>query len=153
MSKWKEALLKDKKALAWGSTLNADIIKRRLRELKRIEQKIRSSGAAAKTTPLVWDVFFDLTDASAGKAKYPLKLLMIMDHETLKHVIDEYWSYVYHELFQDTDSIDALHHDPAEVNAVKKRFRELAKQFHPDAGGDEQSFIALMEAYNKLLGK
>ena len=144
--------------------MNIAGLKRRLRELKRIEQKIRSSGAAAKATPLVWDVFFDLTDASAGKAKYPLKLLMIMDHDTLKHVIGEYWSYVYHELFQDTDGIDTLHHDPgvlltwglpadADAATVKKRFREMAKQFHPDAGGDEQSFIALMQAYNKLLGK
>ena len=144
--------------------MNIAGLKRRLRELKRIEQKIRSSGAAAKTTPLVWDVFFDLTDASAGKAKYPLKLLTIMDHETLKHVIGEYLTFVYHELFQDMDSIGPLHHDPgvlltwglpadADAATVKKRFRELAKQFHPDAGGDEQSFIALMKAYNKLLGK
>ena len=28
---------------------------------------------------------------------------------------------------------------------IKKKFRELAKKNHPDAGGDESRFIELME--------
>ena len=32
----------------------------------------------------------------------------------------------------------------------KKRFRELAKKYHPDAGGDSRDFIMLMESIAKL---
>jgi len=36
---------------------------------------------------------------------------------------------------------------------VKRRFRELARQTHPDAGGDAARFIELMEDYRKLTGR
>ncbi|HEY8420442.1 MAG TPA: J domain-containing protein [Thermoclostridium sp.] len=38
----------------------------------------------------------------------------------------------------------------ADMDAIKKRFRELAKKYHPDTGGDSTKFIELMEAYKKL---
>ena len=36
---------------------------------------------------------------------------------------------------------------PDNVEAVKAKYRELAKTLHPDAGGDQADFIALQEAY------
>jgi curved DNA-binding protein CbpA len=41
----------------------------------------------------------------------------------------------------------------ADAAAMKKRFRDLAKLYHPDTGGDEGQFIALMEDYKKLTGR
>lgn len=39
---------------------------------------------------------------------------------------------------------------PDNVSEVKKRYKKLAKNFHPDSGkGDEELFIAVTEAYNK----
>jgi DnaJ-class molecular chaperone len=34
---------------------------------------------------------------------------------------------------------------------IKKRFRQLAKQKHPDYGGNSAQFIELMEIYRKLI--
>ncbi len=144
--------------------MNVVGLKRRLRELKRIEQKIRFSGALKKTPSLTWDLFFDLQDTGTGKAKYPLKFLAAMDHETLRRVVGEYWSFVYSEMFNESDIPGGKKYDtnlllqwglPADAGAaaIKQKFRELAKLYHPDAGGDEQSFIALMEAYNRLMGR
>jgi DnaJ-class molecular chaperone len=33
---------------------------------------------------------------------------------------------------------------------IKKRFRELAKQYHPDLGGESERFIDLMDVYEEL---
>ncbi len=139
-------------------------LKRRLRELKRIEHKIRFGSVRRKTPPLIWDSFFDMRDAGTGKAKYPLKILAAMDHETLKCVIGEYWSFVYSELFRESDIPGGTKYDAgvllqwglppdAGADTIKKKFRELAKLAHPDTGGDEHAFIALMESYKKLTGR
>ncbi|MBC8560255.1 J domain-containing protein [Fumia xinanensis] len=34
---------------------------------------------------------------------------------------------------------------------IKSRFSSLAKELHPDCGGDEDPFIRLVEAYRKLM--
>jgi curved DNA-binding protein CbpA len=33
---------------------------------------------------------------------------------------------------------------------IKRRFRELAKKYHPDLGGSSEKMIELLEAYHKL---
>jgi hypothetical protein len=33
---------------------------------------------------------------------------------------------------------------------LKKKFRALSKEMHPDVGGDEKKFIAVREAYERL---
>ena len=147
-----------------GHSMDIAGLKRRLRELKRIEQKIRSGSGRGKTPLLIWEAFFDMRDTGAGKAKYPLKILAAMDHETLKRVIGEYWSFVYSELFCENDIPCITKFDTdvllkwglppdADADTIKKKFRELAKLYHPDTGGDEHAFIALMESYKKLTGK
>ena len=35
-------------------------------------------------------------------------------------------------------------------DAAKRRYKEYAKKYHPDVGGDEETFKALNEAYNSL---
>jgi curved DNA-binding protein len=41
----------------------------------------------------------------------------------------------------------------ADESEIKRRFRQLAKIHHPDAGGDAGRFIELMELYRKLINK
>lgn len=139
--------------------MDIDDIKRKLRELKQLEQKIRYGKS-----PLVWDSFFNLKQSGIGKTRYPLNLLAAMDHETMKLVIGEYLSFVYHQLFSESEIPVGTKYDtsimiqwglPADADreSVKKRFRELAKLYHPDTGGNAEQFISLMEDYKKLTGR
>ena len=38
----------------------------------------------------------------------------------------------------------------ASADEIKKAFRKLAVKYHPDAGGDEQKFKEISEAYETL---
>jgi len=42
---------------------------------------------------------------------------------------------------------------PAEANLadVRRQYRELAKLYHPDAGGDHTDFLALQQAYEQVV--
>lgn len=139
-------------------------VKRRLRDLKRLEMKLRFGTIQAEHPSLIWDAFFDARDMGSGKAKYTIKQLSGMSHDQYKGVISEYWSFVYNRLFYENDLQTGLNYDTgillkwgmpydADAAAVKKRFRDLAKLYHPDTGGDEGQFIALMEDYKKLTGR
>lgn len=139
-------------------------IKRKLRELKRLEMKLRCGNAQAGRSSLVWDLFFDTRETGAGKAKYSINDLAFMSRDQYKSVIGEYWSFVYNKLFNEFIFQAGMIYDTgimlkwglpcdADAAAVKKRFRELAKLYHPDTGGDADRFIALMEDYKKLTGR
>ena len=139
-------------------------VKRTLRKYRRLEQELRAdSGGKSTRMPLVWDVFFDLRDLGKGTAKYNLQALTAMNREAYQKVIGEYWAFVYQALNQEID-FQAVRFDAdillrwnlpadADADAVKQRFRTLAKRHHPDTGGDADSFIALMREYKTLLKK
>jgi hypothetical protein len=139
-------------------------IKRRLRDLKRLEMKLRFGNEKAERPTLIWDLFFDTRDTGSGKAKYTLQNLAGMSHDQYKCVISEYWSFVYNKLFSVYDLQAGMNYDAgillkwglpfdSDADAVKKKFRELAKLYHPDTGGNADQFIALMEDYKKLTGR
>jgi len=142
-----------------------DDIKRRVRKLKKIETKIRWGAEGKPGVSLVWDSFFDLRAMPAGKAKHTLAALSSMSREEFKSIVDEFFAYVYYEYYKENGitgagastgmldpSILALLDLPFDSNErdVKKRFRELAKKYHPDKGGDAVKFIELMKAYEGL---
>lgn len=147
-----------------------DKIKRKIRKLKQLEMKIRFNGIKHPHQNLVWDRFFDLNETSPNetssmKAKYTLRMLASMSQEEYKNVIDEYFSVIYKEHHQENGitGIQGIY-DPAilsrlglpldaDENDIKSKFRELAKQYHPDAGGDAAMFIELMDDYKKLIRK
>jgi hypothetical protein len=144
--------------------MNIVEIKRRLRDLKRLEMKLRFGNVQAERPSLIWNVFFDTRENGLGKAKYSMKNLASMSHDQYKSVIGEYWSFVYNKLFNEFNLQAGMNYDTgvmlkwglpfdADAAAVKKRFRELAKLYHPDTGGDADQFIALMEDYKKLTGR
>lgn len=151
-----------------------DDIKRKLRRLKKLEIRIRfegsfhaanySAGITSKNSrvKLVWDDFFCLGDKGNSKARYGLEEVAAMDREAYRNVIDEFFFNVYYRYYTE-NGITASHlYDPeilnwmglphdATADDIKKRFRELAKKYHPDTGGDSSDFIKLMENYHKLV--
>ena len=141
--------------------MNGIGVKRTLRELKKLERKLRSGLEDGKQTPLVWDAFFDLRDT--GKAKYDLQTLTSMSRAEYKEAIGEYWAFVFKSLVDEKD-FHAVRFEPgvllkwglpcnADEAAVKQRFRTLAKRCHPDTGGNAEDFIELMRDYHQIVGK
>jgi hypothetical protein len=129
------------------SRFDIDGIKRKTRKLKRMERGLRPGGT------LVWDGFFG--------ARYPYEALAAMDREAYKRTVEEYFAYVYYAYYQENGFVHLGAYDPALLAKlglppdaggadVKRRFRELAKERHPDAGGDAAVFIELMEIYRQL---
>jgi len=149
-------------------------IKRKLRNLKRVELKIRfhmvdfseinsKLNTLTKTNriKLVWDEFFDLHENTIKSAKYPISQLAKMSKDELKNIISEFYYAVYYQFYKDNGMLDMSFYDPdilaqlglpfdADSSAVKKRFRELAKIYHPDTGGDAAKFIELIEQFESL---
>ena len=139
-------------------------LKRRVRKLKRFEKTIRSQTGINDDIPLVWDKFFDLRDNPDSKAMYSLQQLSVMNREEYKSIVDVFFARVYYEIYAFKGITDEIIYDAgllaqldlspvADETAVKKRFRELAKQYHPDTGGNAAKFIELMQSYRKLIGK
>lgn len=141
-----------------------DALKRKLRDLKKLEGKLRFGVAPPAGADYVWDTFFDLHTVPAGKAKYTVNNLVGMTKEEFQEVIGEFFFGVYYRLYRENGlNADSLF-DPkilgymglgydADIGAVKKRFHELALKCHPDAGGDASEFIRLMDNYRKLVDK
>ena len=150
-----------------------DNLKRKIRKLKKFEQIIRAQNDMSADIPLVWSKFFDLrsggggtinkinSDDSSNNALYSLPKLASMSREEYKRVIEDFFARVYYEIYAFNGITKEIVYDPAilaklglssiaDEVAVKKRFRELAKKYHPDAGGDHEKFIELMEIYEEL---
>ncbi len=149
-------------------------IKRKIRNLKKLELKIRfhivdfsesnsKLNVLSKNSKisLVWDEFFDLRENSAKTVRYPISQLAKMNKEELKNVISEFYYGVYYKLYEENGILARGLYDPeilaqfglpfdADTGAIKKRFRELAKKYHPDAGGDSGKFIEIMEGLESL---
>jgi DnaJ-domain-containing protein 1 len=86
---------------------------------------------------------------------------MKLNKEELKNIISEFYYGVYYQFYKDNGMLELSFYDPdilaqlglsydADSNAVKKRFRELAKLYHPDTGGDGAKFIELLEQIDAL---
>lgn len=146
--------------------MQRDDLKRKLRKLKKLEYKLRF-GHAVNVSPermpqMLWDYYFDLQDNPIKKARYSMRELMKMDACALKSVIESYLADVYFRAYG--ISMNAADYDlnamnelglpfDADQEIIKKRFRELAKQCHPDAGGDAEQFIKMKERFDALMGK
>ncbi len=139
-------------------------LKRKLRQLKKLELAIRFKDAPpSEPVELVWDEFFSTRPSQAGAVRYPFQQLLELDHSHLKQIYEEYFYWVYYRLVKERGWMFGGVYDPcllgllglppgAGGEEIKQRFRELAKKYHPDLGGDSEKFIELVDTYNKLLG-
>lgn len=85
-----------------------------------------------------------------------------MNKSEFKELVSEFFFYVYFQYYRENGMVNIAVYNPkilahmgfppdAGYEDIKKRFRELAKKYHPDTGGDSTKFIALMEDYKRLL--
>lgn len=149
-----------------------DDIKRKLRELKKLEMKIRSTNfdlqknskksfREFENTELVWNKFFDLKNETTKNVKCSIMELSKMTKDEFKDVISEYFYYVFYSSYKESDLSDYSIIDTeiliqlglpiyADNADIKRRFREFAKTYHPDNGGDSDKFIEMMEKYKNF---
>lgn len=145
-------------------------IKKKLRDLKKQETRIRFSNIQYNCSHevntyisqrLVWNEFFSV-NRSDKVTRYSLEMLSALDKEELKKVIDEFFYAVYYRYYLENGIKAADLYDPcilgnlglppdAGAEMIKKRFRDLAKKYHPDKGGNANDFIKLIEDYNNLI--
>lgn len=142
-----------------------DQLKRKLRQLKKLEASIRfKDRSAPENRKLLWDVFFSTRAENDASVRYPLSRLLNMGREELKGVFEEYFYRIYFQNYKENGLAMADVHDPqllsllglpphAGLQDIKKQFRELAKRYHPDHGGDSAKFIELVEIYEQLKGE
>ena len=144
--------------MIWGTI---DNLKRRIRKLKHIEKTIRAQNSLSNDIPLVWDKFFDLKNFTDSKALYTLPKLAGMSREEYKSVVDSFFARIYYEVYAFKGITNEVIYEPAllaqldlppiaDEITVRKRFRELAKEYHPDSGGDHEKFVEFMRIYREL---
>lgn len=146
-----------------------DEIKRKLRELKKLEIKIRSNNfdkqkdnkkslRECQNIELVWNKFFDLKNEIVKNVKYSVMELSEMTKDEFKDVITEYFYYVYYCCYKESELPDYSKIDIeiltqlglpiyADNSEIKRKIRELVKTYHPDNGGDSSKFIEIMKLY------
>lgn len=153
---------------------NMDEMKKKLRSLKKLEIKIRFAGSfhasnlkvlstnRSKELQLVWDEFFQIGGGMGKKARYSLDEVASLSRDAYKSMVEEYFYCVYYRYYSENGITGTPLYDPdilkwmglspdSGLEDIKKKFRELAKKYHPDTGGDDNKFIELMNHYNKLV--
>lgn len=144
--------------------MDIDQLKHKLRELKKTEERIRFGYGHVGSKEFVWDEFFSTKSFNNLSVKYPLWKLVKLDKEELREAFEEYFYYVYFRMYKENGldlesmwdpsllSVFGLPAD-ADIEDIKKRFRELAKKHHPDVGGDSTKMVEILDAYHKLMNK
>lgn len=144
--------------------MEMDDLKRKLRGLKKLETQIRFKNLqTTQHKHYVWNEYFSTNDEKDGSVKYNMKSLLEMEHEKLKEVFDEYFYQVYFQYYKENGIATEGMYDvtllsslglpaDASIETIKSKFRELAKKYHPDLGGDGDKFIELVKNFKKLIG-
>jgi hypothetical protein len=142
--------------------LNFDDLKKKLRELKRFEIETRFKGQLLTgKEDLVWNRFFSTRSEYDTSVKYPMNYIILIDKQNVKEIFSEFFCMVYFKYYQENGITHKNLYSPellsmlglppdSTANDIKKQFRELAKKYHPDCGGDSEKFIEMLEVYHKL---
>lgn len=123
--------------------------------------KRKSSGKPAGAT-LVWDEFFHIDERDRTRSRYTFEEIASMSREDYRKIVDEFFFRVYYKYYIENGITGSHLYDPeilkwmgllpdAGSDDIKKKFREMAKKYHPDTGGDADKFIELMKNYQKLI--
>ena len=111
---------------------------------------------------LIWDEFFNIGQRDHGKSRYTFDEIASMSKEEYRKIVDEFFFRVYYKYYIENGIKGSHLYDPeilewmglqpdAGSEDIKKKFREMAKKYHPDTGGDANKFIELLENYRKLI--
>ena len=142
--------------------MDFETMKKKLRQLKRFEIDTRFRGVSSTgKEDLVWNRLFSTRSEYDTSVKYPMNYLVLISKSELKEIFSEFFCMVYFQYYKENgithvnlyapDLLNVLGLPPESTfNDIKKRFRELAKKYHPDCGGDSERFIEMLEAYHKL---
>jgi hypothetical protein len=140
-------------------------LKHKLKGLRQAEIAIRFQQREMDArTSLVWNEFFAVKPNAHIRARYTLDDLVKLDHEQLKQIYADYFAFVYFQYYKENGLSVETSFDPhllaqmglppyATSEDIRRRFRELAKKYHPDLGGDSRQFIELRDVYNELTQK
>ncbi|WP_276536724.1 J domain-containing protein [Tissierella carlieri] len=140
-------------------------LKHKLRQLKKVEDKIRFEYAGGRVSKkYVWDEYFSTKLIDDMTVKYPISKLLNLHKQELKEIFEEYFYSVYFQKYkdigldfdeiQDPSVLDYFGLTPgASIDDIKKKFRELAKKYHPDHGGSSEKMIEVLDTYHKLMNK
>ena len=118
-------------------------------------------GKSAALT-LIWDEFFNIGQRDHVKSRYTFDEIASMSKEEYRKIVDEFFFRVYYKYYIENGITGSHLYDPeilewmglqpdAGSEDIKKKFREMAKKYHPDTGGDANKFIELLENYRKLI--
>jgi len=138
------------------------LLKRKLRQLKQTECRIRFRNKPRQGhQKLVWDTFFYTRAIDDFTVEYPLNKLVTLNHEEIKRVYDAFFYRVYTQYVKEHGLSLSDAYDPsllsllglpsfANLTDIKQRYRKLAQIHHPDHGGDHETFVEIVKAYDKL---
>ena len=124
--------------------------KHKLRDLRRLERRFRS--LPPESDDLVWSRYFAVTEGE--RARYPLLTLAALDRESRRRIIQEYLTDVFLSATGRVGSperqrlLSVLGLEPgASQDDIRRRFRQRAKELHPDLGGDNHALVELLSLY------
>lgn len=145
--------------------LSLSQLKRKLREIKQLETTVRFRHLPdSERGRLVWDAYFSTRSPHDPSVKFSLALLQKKNHDELKAIFEEYFYQIYFQYVRERGLSLADVYDPGllallglspsvGLQEIKQRYRQLARQYHPDHGGDSEKFIQLVDLYEKVTGQ
>ena len=132
--------------------MRRDELVRKLRQLRRLERRL--SGEVASGPTEVWDRFFSTEEGV--RVKYPLVILLAFDRASRERAFRDYllalWAGTSGEELpvrsSDRELIEMLGLGAgSSPDEVRRAFRGMALEMHPDIGGDEALMRELIERY------
>jgi hypothetical protein len=134
--------------------MDAAAVKRKLRELKRLEQLLTGGNET-------FDAFFALEEGK--KARYPFRMLCVFDKSSrdlaFKEFLDQLWGVHDSESAGEAVVVDRGAFGeliralglPAETSReeVIRLFRTQIKELHPDVGGEHELAVELISLYKR----
>jgi hypothetical protein len=119
-----------------------------------MERRVRSIAPGGTTE--IWDEFFSVDEDA--RVRYPLRVLLVFDRPSRERAVREYlialWALSTHSTegisAEDLELLRMLGLPPGSSREeVRSAFRSLARELHPDLGGDEELVRRLIDRYHR----